>query len=357
MSRRTVAGLLALGLIAGLVAFGVSKPVDYVRLKPGPTINVLGKYGSKQIVEISGRKSYRDDGGLRMVTVYQTRPQDRLNLVDMLFGWVDPDVEMLPREVVYGKGQTNEQVQQQSAAQMTSSQDAATAAALTALGISYKSQVTVPVAGVTKGGAADGKLETGDVVLAVDGKTAQTTDGIVALIRDRKPGTTVTFTVERKGVEKKVTVTTRPDEKDPKQSRINVALGQAGIKATFPFKVTIRLSDSIGGPSAGMMFALTIYDLLTPGSMTGGKVIAGSGEITPEGIVGPIGGVGQKIVGAQRDGARLFLVAEENCAEAARAHYDSDKIRLVKVHTLSEAISDVEAWSKDPDASLPRCSR
>jgi PDZ domain-containing protein len=104
------------------------------------------------------------------------------------------------------------------------------------------------------------------------------------------------------------------------------------------------------------MFALSLYDLLTPGSLTGGKQIAGSGEISSDGVVGPIGGIGQKLVGAQRDGARLFLVAAENCAEAARAHYDKNKLRLVKVHTLSDAIKAVNAWRENPNAALPGCT-
>ncbi|MFL6109203.1 MAG: S16 family serine protease, partial [Marmoricola sp.] len=104
------------------------------------------------------------------------------------------------------------------------------------------------------------------------------------------------------------------------------------------------------------MFALSIYDLLTPGSLTGGRSIAGSGEISADGVVSPIGGIGQKLVGAQRDGAQLFLVAKENCAEAIRSHYDKDKLRLVKVHTLTDAIAAVDTWRKNPDAALPRCT-
>jgi PDZ domain-containing protein len=240
---------------------------------------------------------------------------------------------------------------------MTSSQDAATAAALSALHIPFRTEVAIPIMAVTKGGAADGKLKAGDLLVAVDGRTAQTSDGYVRLIRAVTPGTALPLTVLRGGKRTTVTVTTAADPQNARQSRINVSVGPAQVKGIFPFKVRIRLSDTIGGPSAGMMFALSIYDLLTPGSLTGGKMIAGSGTIDPTGVVGPIGGIGQKIVGAQRDGAHLFLVAQENCAEAARAHYDKSKIRLVKVHTLAEAIEDVEAWRDDPKADLPGCGR
>lgn len=358
MSRRTAASLLAMGLILALAGFGLTRPADYVTLRPGPTINVLGTYDGKQIIQVTGHKTYRDDGGLRMVTVYQSRPEQKLTLIDMLSGWVSPDVAVLPRDVVFKKDETDKQVEQQSAAQMTSSQDAAVAAALDALKIGFRSQVGIALAAVTKGGAAEGKLQVNDAIMAVDGRTAGTSDALVELIRRVKPGTPLDLTVQRGNATRHVTVTTAADPKNPSSSRIGVTLQPTPVyKFTFPFSVDIRLSDNIGGPSAGMMFALSIYDLLTPGSLTGGKMIAGSGTIDPDGTVGPIGGIGQKIAGAERDGAHLFLVAADNCEEATRAHYDADKIRLVKVTTLDDAIKDVDAWRQNPKADLPGCSR
>jgi PDZ domain-containing protein len=350
MSRRTAAGLLALGLIVVLGTVGLRKPVHYVTFRPGPTMNVLGKYAGKPIVKVTGHQAYRDDGALRMVTVYAGGPDDEVTLAGMLYGWADPDIAVLPSSIY--KGQTEADNRQESAVEMSSSQDNATAAAFTALGIHYRAEAKV--SDVAKDGASVGKLAKGDVLLAVNGKTAPDTSKLVDLIRVIKPGTPTEITFRRDGVEKKVTVTTKPAPDDPKVSRIGVGVA---LHFVFPFKVKIQLPDTIGGPSAGMMFALAIYDVLTPGSLTGGKAIAGSGEISPEGKVGPIGGIAQKLPAAQRDGAKLFLVAADNCAEAVRAHYDSDKMRLVKVDTLADAIKDVEAWRKDPTASLPRCTR
>ena len=136
---------------------------------------------------------------------------------------------------------------------------------------------------------------------------------------------------------------------------MRVSIQAAGYR--FPFDVELKLAENIGGPSAGLMFALGIYDVLTPGSLTEGKTIAGTGEIDGEGNVGAIGGIQQKLVGAESDGARLFLVPADNCAEALDGSYDPDKMRLVKVTTLDEAIADVQAWVKDPDAKLARCTR
>jgi len=174
----------------------------------------------------------------------------------------------------------------------------------------------------------------------------------LGLIRAIKPGTPTKLGVRRDGAERTITVTTKADPDDKTASRIGVGIRES---YRFPFKVKVQLPNTVGGPSAGMMFAVAIYDLLTPGSLTGGRQIAGSGEITADGTVGPIGGIGQKLPAAQRDGAKLFLVAADNCAEALRSHYDPGKMRLVKVEKLADAIKDVEAWRDNPDADLPRC--
>jgi PDZ domain-containing protein len=351
MSRRTVAGLLAVGLLVVLGVVALTRPVAYVTFRPGPTFNVLGTYDGKTIVDVSGHRVYRDDGALRMVTVYVGGPDEDTNLFDLLYGWLNPDIAVLPKSI-YEKGETDETNRQESAVEMTSSQDNATAAALSALGVAYKTEVEV--ADVAKDGASNGKLRTGDVLLAVDGRTTPDPTKLVDLVRAIKPGTRTVLTVRRDGKQQDVPLTTQPAPDDPKASRIGVGIKQ---QYAFPFKVRIQLPGAVGGPSAGMMFALGIYDVLTPGSLTGGKPIAGSGEITADGKVGAIGGIGQKLASAQRDGAKLFLVAADNCAEAAKSHYDADKMRLVKVSTLSEAISDVETWSKNPRADLPGCTR
>jgi PDZ domain-containing protein len=352
MSRRTVAGLLALGLMVALGVVAARTPVAYVTFRPGPTMTVLGKYDGKTIVTASGHQEYRDDGALRMVTVYPSGPDDNISLLNMVYGWIDPNIAVLPKDAVYEKDETDDSAHQESAVEMTSSQDNATAAALTALGVGYRTEVEV--ADVAKDGAAAGVLKKGDVLLAVGGAATPSAKDLIARVRAMRPGTPTELTIRRTGTEQKVTVTTKPAADDPSVSRIGVGIKEDFV---FPFKVKIRLPGTIGGPSAGMMFALAIYDVLTPGSLTGGKAIAGSGEIAPDGTVGPIGGIGQKLPAAQRDGAKLFLVAADNCAEALGSHYDPGKMRLVKVEKLADAIKDVEAWRQDPKADLPRCTR
>ena len=352
MSRRTVAGLLALGLLLVLGVVAWRTPVNYVTFRPGPTMNVLGRYDGKTIVTVSGHKSYRDGGALRMVTVYPSGPDENISLLNLVYGWIDPNIAVLPKDAVYQPNETGDSAHEQSAIEMTSSQDNATAAALSTLGIGYQTEVQVTE--VAKDGASVGKLQKGDVLLAVNGTTTTDPTQLVTVIRAIKPGTPTQLMIRRDGAERTVTVTTKADPQDKTASRVGIGIRES---FRFPFQVKVQLPGTVGGPSAGMMFALAIYDVLTPGSLTGGKVIAGSGEISPDGTVGEIGGIGQKLPAAQRDGARLFLVAAANCAEAVRSHYDPGKMRLVKVEKLADAIKDVETWRDNPDADLPRCTR
>ncbi|MFL6060726.1 MAG: PDZ domain-containing protein [Marmoricola sp.] len=360
MNRRVAAGLLALALLAVLGVVQDRHEAPFTTFSPGPTINVLGSFAGKQILQISGHQTYPDTGGLRLVTVYVSRPEDRLSLWRAVVDWIDPNVALVPKDALYDKGETNQDSQAQSAVQMTDSQDDATAAALSAAGIRYtsKKQNQIIVGAVDAKGPSAGLLEKDDAIIAVAGKPVTTTDAAIGAISGLKPGTPVSLGVLRAGAPKNVTIRTGANPDDPTKARVGISLDptvEIVTKYQFPFKVTVGLGNSIGGPSAGMMFALSIYDLLTPGSLTGGKVIAGSGEIKSDGVVGPIGGIGQKLIGAERDGARLFLVAKENCAEAAGAHVNRKKMRLVEVHTLSDAIKAIDAWRANPDADLPRC--
>ena len=363
MSRRVIAGLLAAGLAVVLIVSSFLLDVPFVRFQPGPTFDVVAtRYDAtlrpctrkdcKPLVAITGHKVYPDDGQLRMVTVRPDGPTTKVTLVAALIAWANPDVAVLPKDAVYPDHQTDKQSQQQSAVEMTSSQDNATAAALNALGIKYRTEVQV--SGVDPKGASAGILRKGDLLTGVDGRSTADANALVSSIRAFAPGSKIRLSIERGSTAKVVTVVTRPAADDKKASRVGISIAQ---KFRFPFQVKFQLSDRIGGPSAGMMFALSLYDLLTPGSLTGGRVIAGSGEINAAGVVGPIGGIGQKLVGAQADGARLFLVAQENCAEAVRSHYDKKKLRLVKVHTLRDAIDALNTWRKNPDAALPRCTK
>ena len=130
---------------------------------------------------------------------------------------------------------------------------------------------------------------------------------------------------------------------------------QIGTGYDFPFDVSVRLGDDIGGPSAGLIFSLGVYDTLTPGSLTGGTDIAGTGTIDEQGRVGPIGGIQQKIVAAADAGAKIFFVPPANCGSAEHADVTKDEIRLVKAPTMHSAVASLKAYAEEPDADLPAC--
>jgi len=334
MSRRSLT--LVIAGIATLVAIAVAVlvPVPYVILGPGPTLNTLGKDSSGQpLITIVGPKTYPTLGHLNMVTVsYQGGPGVNLNIFQALRAWLTSSEAVVPESELFPPGQTAEQTQAQDTAQMASSQETATAAALTVLHIKYQTQVAVMQ--TVPGTPASAVLKPGDVIEAVNGTPVAGATSLSTLITSHPAGTVLRLTVLRGGKTLELSV---QSEESGGQPIIGV---QVQEQYKFPFTVKITVGD-IGGPSAGMMFALGIVDKLTPLNLTGGRFIAGTGEITASGQVQPIGGIQQKMVGARDAGATVFLAPAANCADTAGAVPAG--LKVVRVSTLSQAISDLEA--------------
>lgn len=351
MNRRTRASLLALALLVAFVVAMVVQPVPWVIYAPGPTLDVLGDYKGKAIVEVKDRPEHRDDGDLLMLTVVSSTPKEKVELFAVVAAWLDPARAVYPYDVVYQPEDTDESVREQSQAQMSSSQDNARAAALAALDVPFESWVEIT--DVAADGGSAGKLAKGDRITAVDGVTVHNVAELLRQMQKVRPGSEVTVTARRRGVSTEHRIRTRPSADKPPRALIGVGIQQ---EFRFPFEVDLNISENIGGPSAGMMFSLAIYDVLTAGSLTDGKRIAGTGEVDAEGTIGPIGGVQQKIAAAQRDDARLFLVPADNCAEALATSFDEDKMRLVRADDVGQVIEQIEKWADDPDAELTECT-
>jgi PDZ domain-containing protein len=315
-----------------------------VILGPGPTLNTLGKDSSGHtLITISGHPTFPTTGHLNMVTVsYQGGPGNNLNIFTALAAWLNPDEAVVPESELFAPGQSQQQTQQQNAQEMTGSQQTAVAAALTQLRIRYGTQVVV--AQVEKGYPAYGVLKAGDVITAVDGRAVTSQAALTALIRAHPAGSTLTLTITRSGKTQTVQVGTKEVGGRP------VMGVEVQPQYSFPFKIKFSVGD-IGGPSAGMMFALGIIDKLNPEDLTGGKFIAGTGEIEASGKVDAIGGIQQKMVAARNAGATVFLAPAANCSDAKRAVPAG--LRLVKVSTLSQAVSYLEALKSG--ASVPTC--
>jgi PDZ domain-containing protein len=333
MSRRSLT--LAIAGLATVVAIVVAVllPVPYVILGPGPTLNTLGESSGQPLITISGHPTFKTTGNLNLVTVsYQGGPGSDMNIFQALRAWLDPSEAVVPETELFPAGQSAQQTQAQDTEQMTSSQQTATAAAFTELHIPY--QTVVSVVSTVPGYPASTVLKAGDVIEAVDGKPVTDQTSLSSMITAHPTGTVLTLEVLRAG--KTLTV--------PVASKASGGTAVIGVEVQeqykFPFTVSISVGD-IGGPSAGMMFALGIIDKLTPDNLTGGKFIAGTGEITASGQVQPIGGIQQKMVGARSAGATIFLTPAGNCSDTTGAVPAG--LRLVKVSTLSQAMSDLEA--------------
>jgi PDZ domain-containing protein len=346
MTQRTLAAVLAVPLLIALGVYAVVNPLPYVIYSPGLTVNVLGQNAGKDIVSVQGHKVYRDGGQLRMTTVSETEFDSKLDLFTLMRTWFTRDDALYPRSVIYPQGTSQAQQAQQGQVDMTTSQDAATAAALSELG--YDLHPAIEIVSVDPDMPATGKLQVRDILRRVgDTKITPKTD-VGALIQAVPDGQAVPITVSRDGTRQTISLT--PITKDGHK----VVGIQLQVGYTFPFKVSVGIPDNIGGPSAGLMFSLAIYDTLTPGSLTGGGDIAGTGEITADGKVGEIGGIQQKIAGARRAGAQLFLVPPANCADAIGG--DNGSMRLVKAATMHDAVAEIKAWAADHNASLPGCT-
>ncbi|MFC6081474.1 YlbL family protein [Sphaerisporangium aureirubrum] len=344
MSRRGLTLVVAGFLTLALGGAGALMPVPYVALSPGPTENTLGTVKGKPVITISGHQTYPTSGKLSLVTVaYQGGPTAHLDLLTALRGWVDPSVAVVPEETIFPKTVTVKEVEEQNTQEMTGSQQDATAAALNQLKIPIDTLVVV--ASTQKNRPADGKLRPGDQITEVDGAAIRNVDDVAAGVRKHKPGEQVEFTVVRDG--KPVTV----DVGTVEANGASIVGMIMGTRFKFPFNVNVNVGD-VGGPSAGLMFSLGIYDKLTPGELTGGRSIAGTGTITADGKVGPIGGIQQKMIGARDAGATVFLTPGDNCGDALQSVPEG--LRLVRVTTMREAVQAIDAL-RTGSGNVPAC--
>ncbi|MEU3224214.1 PDZ domain-containing protein [Streptomyces sp. NPDC006976] len=361
MPRRTATMLASTLILIALICAGVVIKVPYSEMSPGPTVNTLGKVAGDPVLQITGHQTYKTSGNLNMTTVRVTGADYSMNLVEALYGWLAHDSVVVPHDTLYPDGKTEEQSTQENAEEFSQSQESAKVAALTELGIPVTSYVVVST--VVKDSPAQGKLHAGDIIEDVDGTAVEGPEDVAKLVTRHKPGEDVTFTVipaktaaaaEKAGKKpegsEKVTITTR--KASAKENRAIVGI-QAGTDHTFPFDIDIKLAD-VGGPSAGLMFALGIVDKLTPGQLTGGKFIAGTGTIDDDGKVGPIGGINMKLVGARDAGARYFLTPDENCKAAASD--TPDGLTLIRVKTIADAKKSLDKLRAGDTAGLPSCS-
>jgi PDZ domain-containing protein len=324
-------------------------PTSYVVLRPGPVFNTLNSVGRTPLISVTGHASYPAKGQLDMTTVSLSGgPGQHVSLWQVLAGWLDRTASVVPEDEVFPRGQTAQQTEDQDTQEMVSSQESATVAAMSLLGIEVPT--TLKVSEVDAGAPAASAIRAGDVILAIDGEKTQDLAKLRTALQKVTAGQPTTVTISRNGAQQKVT--TRTTKGSDGRTVLGVFIDPS---FQFPFQVKISI-DNIVGPSAGMMFALGIADVLTPGDLTGGKQIAGTGTIDADGSVGPIGGIQQKMIGARQAGAAWFLAPAGNCAEVV-GHVPNG-MQVVRVATLEQARTAVEAIASGTGtASLPACGR
>ena len=370
VSWRLVTALVAL---LAMVAILFWVPVPFVVSSPGPTFNVLGTEDGVPMLDIEGTdpttgEAVRVDepqsasvtapakpgqGQLRMVTVSESGgPGHGLSFAVLCGAYFDPHSKFVDYDSVYPEGTTNDQVSEAQLAMMRNSQLTSQVAALDYLG--WQIPATVTIQGATEGSNADGIVQEGDVLRAIttpDGTRHEVADATTpfTLMRTVPAGSHMTITVERDGATLDLSFDSIAAGENEPGSKLGVYLT---VEPSMPVTITVNLKD-VGGPSAGMMFSLGIIDRLTPGDMTGGTPIAGTGTMSFDGQVGAIGGIQQKMWGAKKDGAEWFLAPRDNCSEVVG--HVPDGLHVVSVSTLAEATTAVSSIAEGTGDTLPTC--
>ncbi len=349
MTRRARAITLSVvgTLLLGLVVLAALLPVPYLVLSPGPVFDALGSVDGKPVVVVKGAPTFTTDGALDVTTVYELGgPGSRVSLLGAVKAWLDPSSAVVPRELYYPNGTTEADNTQRSIEDMELSQQTAVAAALRHL--DKPVSTVVAVGSVLADSPAQGTLRAGDEFVRIDGTPVTSAAQVRRLISDRAPGDDVDLVMLRDGERIRLTVTTAASPDDPERAIVGVV---PTLVYVSPIDVQISLGN-VGGPSAGLMFALSIVDKLTPGALTDGRSIAGTGAIDADGAVGAIGGIEQKMSGAVDDGAELFLAPAGNCADVLGS--TPDGLVVVPVNSLEEAVDAVAGFAKGAD--LPSCA-
>ncbi len=347
LSPRTVvlmvSGLSAV-VLGGVVA---TLPVPYVVFSPGPVRDTLGTNAEGGgLIVVEGAETFPTEGQLALTTIRVAGgPLGRITVLDAIQAYADPSRSLRPVETVYPPDETREEAREVSTAQMESAQQSAAVAALLQLGEDVPARLVV--SGFGGNPASEAVLEEGDVVVSIDGTEVEGSGALVDLLQDYEPGDVVQVAVDRAGED-----LVEPIELAASDEGAVILGVLIAPEYELPYEVSYDVGG-IGGPSAGLMFSLGIYDKLSPGALTGGAQVAGTGTMADDGTVGPIDGIQQKLVGARDFGADWFLAPVDNCDDVVGAVPDG--IQVTAVATLDEAVDAVEAVAADETDGLPTC--
>lgn len=331
--------LSALATMDHIPGTDISLTVPYAAEGPGPTFDTLGRVDGVPVVEISGEPVDETAGELEMTTV---SVRSNMTLAQALGRWLTTGDTLVPIEQVFPPDMSEKEIEESNQRAFTSSEAAATVAAMNHLG----RPVQIVVADTIEDSAAVDHIESEDVIVAVDGQPVDQPGQVQDLVRAKSPGDEITLTVRRGGDEIDEAVTLGENPQDPGAPMLGILMTS---EPTDGIEVEYNLQD-VGGPSAGMIFSLAVIDMLSPGELNGGRLVAGTGTISEDGTVGPIGGIVHKVRAAQEGGAELFLAPADNCTEAvSRDHGD---MVIAKVTTLDDAITAMSDFDAGRDVEV-----
>lgn len=332
LRRRTVLlGTFAVLATTIIVAMAFIR-VPYYRYSPGTL------YGTVPLISVEGQQVYRDDGGAIDFTTVSSK---KASVLEYELAHFDPAVELIPAELIDGD-KPPEQTRQLNLEMMADSKQQAEVVALRKLGFPVEVLGTGGlVRAVGKDSPAAQVLKPNDTIVEIDGEPIELGEDVVRAIGAHKPGDTITLRVEPppgQGDPRTETAVLAARENDPSKALLGVDLGTRNTRFKLPFTISVDTKD-IGGPSAGLGITLGIIDILTPGSLTGGKHVAVTGTIDLGGGVGPIGGVQQKTFLAERNGVDLFIVPKDELDEARKY---AGSMKVVGVSDLDEALAAIQ---------------
>ena len=332
---------ILVSLVVAVAIAGLFIPMSYVIIEPGDATPVLGS------VSVKGAPTYRSTGSLLFLTV--SISNGKPNLWRFLGASLDDDAQVISFGDYFGDT-TPEQDRKRNVQAMDTSQQVATKVALEKLGYTVtESGSGARVLVVGEDAPAEDRLEPGDVITAVDGQPVTLVDQLGPLVRERTPGDPVELTIERNGDDADVATVTVKTEANPKEPNkgsayLGIVAETDNLQFDFPVDVTID-PGRVSGPSAGLAFTLSIIDEMTPGSLTGGRTVAVTGEMLSDGTVGEIGGVALKAVAADAADASLMIVPQP---EASAARPNAGSMTVVGVRTLDDALAALRKAGGDP---------
>jgi PDZ domain-containing protein len=283
------------------------------------------------IVDVQGGKNPTDGGGIYFVDIFVRKA----TLLERIWPGIHEGAQLVPASAVVPKGTSEKQRRQADAREMTRSQQVAAAVALRAAGLKVDANpIGVLVEQVDPRVPAAGKLQPTDVIVSANGKQVRAPGDLRRVVGALRPGATVRLVVRRGDRQTRVDVRTVRDADG--RTIIGVIIDQeAFIK--LPLRVKID-AGNVGGPSAGLAFALDVLEELGK-DVDHGRRIAATGQIELDGTVSSIGGIRQKTIGVRNSGIRVFLVpAGENAAEARRYAHG---VRILAVRNFQQALHEL----------------